>query len=496
MEANVNNHPYNLEAEQTLLGCILIDGDIQLEIITALKQNDFYVEGHRLIFEAMTELVSGQNVVDQVTLMDLMEKKGTLSKIGVAYITGLVRGVPSSSNYKHYLEIVKRDSLLRKLIKASSDILNDAGNSVDAAKSLQFAEQSIFDISDENDTSNLVDLSHSYGGVLETFQKIAEDKDFLRGLMTGYTKVDDMLNGFKGGQFIVLAARPAIGKTTLAMNIVFNIAERHQVPVAVFSLEMSKEELAQRMLCSVARVSISDGVKGKLTAENWEKLNNANKRLNDVRILVDDTAMTTVPQMLSKCRRIKAKYGLGLIVVDHIQLIRSAKSYDGNARHQEVSDISRDLKMLAKELNVPVLALSQLSRGITGRKGGVPMLSDLKESGSIEQDADIVMFIHRPDKMVSTEEELKNSNIKKNVAEIRVEKNRSGSTGVAELLFKPECTKFINPPKGYFTDENAPRETFRKNEILSQEEDYSGEEDFGEINYDENDIPPEEQIEF
>ena len=199
---------------------------------------------------------------------------------------------------------------------------------------------------------------------------------------------------------------------------------------------MSKEELAQRMLCSVASVSISDGVKGKLTAENWEKLNNANKRLNDVRILVDDTAMTTVPQMLSKCRRIKAKYGLGLIVVDHIQLIRSAKSYDGNARHQEVSDISRDLKMLAKELNVPVLALSQLSRGITGRKGGVPMLSDLKESGSIEQDADVVMFLHRKRTPDENQETIP--------TELIVAKQRNGPTGVVKITFVPHFTKYEN----------------------------------------------------
>ncbi len=490
MAEKTNNNPYNLEAEQTLLGCVLIDPEIQLEIVTTLKINDFYVEGHRLIFSAMTDLISEQRVIDQVTLMDVMEKRGTLSKIGISYITGLIVGVPSSSNYKQYLEIVKRDSLLRKLIKASTDIYENASISESGEKSLQFAEQSIFDISDENDTSSLKNLALSYGGVLETFQKIAEDKDYLRGLMTGYTKLDDLLNGFKPGQLIILAARPAIGKTTFAMNIVSNIAIRHNTTCAVFSLEMADSELGQRMLCSVASVSMSDAMKAKLTPEAWEKLNNAQKKLNGLNIFVDDTAMTTVPQMLSKCRRLKSRYGLGLIVVDHIQLVRSAKSYDGNARHQEVSDISRDLKMLAKELGVPVLALSQLSRGITGRKGGVPMLSDLKESGSIEQDADVVMFIHRPDKM-ATPEELKQGNIKENVAEIRVEKNRSGSTGICELLFKPECTKFINPPAEYHNDSTAPYQAVRKNEIYQEEE--PEEETFDEyVPITDDDIPPED----
>jgi len=489
MAEKTNNNPYNLEAEQTLLGCVLIDPEIQLEIVTTLKVNDFYVEGHRLIFSAMSDLVADQRVIDQVTLMDVMEKRGTLSKIGISYITGLIRAVPSSSNFKHYLEIVKRDSLLRKLIKASTDIYENASKSEDGAKSLQFAEQSVFEISDENDSTSLVNLSLSYGGVLETFQKIAEDKDYLRGLMTGYTKLDDLLNGFKPGQLIILAARPAIGKTTFAMNIVSNIANKHNTTCAVFSLEMANSELAQRMLCSMASVSMSSAVKGKLTSEDWEKLNNANKKLNGLNIFVDDTAMTTVPQMLSKCRRLKSRYGLGLVVVDHIQLVRSAKNYDGNARHQEVSDISRDLKMLAKELGVPVLALSQLSRGVTGRKGGVPMLSDLKESGSIEQDADVVMFIHRPDKM-ATQEELKQGNIRENVAEIRVDKNRSGSTGIAELLFKPECTKFINPPADYHNDETAPREVVRKNQVIMDEEEEYEYEEIPPLS--DEDVPPED----
>lgn len=468
MAGKNNNNPYNLEAEQTLLGCILIDSDIQLDVVSVLKPTDFYVEVHRLIFEAMNDIVLSNRPIDQITLVDMMEKRGTISKIGgISYITNLIRGVPSSSNYKFYLDIVKRDGLLRKLIKAGSDILTDASTSEDAKKSLQLAEEGIFNISDENDTSVLENLSLSYGGVLETLEKIAEDRDYLKGLMTGFTKLDNLLNGFKPGNLIILAARPAVGKTTLAMNMVTNIAVRHNATCAVFSLEMSKEELAQRMLFSMGSVSLDKGIKGRLTAEDWDKLNKAQQKLNDLKIFVDDTAMTTVPQMLSKCRRIKSRYGLGLIVVDHIQLVRSAKNYD--SRHNEVSDISRDLKMLAKELGVPVLVLSQLRREVTGRKGGVPMLSDLKESGSIEQDADAVLLIHRPDQY-ATEKEISSGQVKKNVAEIRVEKNRSGATGICQLLFKGESTKFINPPADFHNDETAPAERKRPSEEPEIEE--------------------------
>ena len=464
--AEKNNNPYNLEAEQTLLGCILIDSEIQLDVVTALKPTDFYVEVHRLIFEAMNDIILSNRPIDQITLVDTLEKRGNISRIGgIGYITGLIRGVPSSSNYKYYLDIVKRDGLLRKLIKAGTDILTDAATSEDGAKSLQLAEENIFKISDENDAHSLENLSLSYGGVLETLEKIAEDKDYLKGLMTGYTKLDNLLNGFKPGNLIILAARPAVGKTTLAMNIVTNIAMRHNTTCAVFSLEMSKEELAQRMLFSMASTSLDRGIKGKLEVDDWDKLNKAQQKLNDLKIFVDDTAMTTVPQMLSKCRRIKARHGLGLIVVDHIQLVRSAKNYD--SRHTEVSDISRDLKMLAKEMGVPVLVLSQLRREVTGRKGGVPMLSDLKESGSIEQDADAVLLIHRPDQY-ATEKEITSGQVKKNVAEIRVEKNRSGATGICQLLFKGECTKFINPPADYHNDDTAPAE--RKKPSIVEED--------------------------
>lgn len=450
------NFPYNLEAEQTVLGCILIDADLQLDILLDLKKDDFFVETHKIIFEAMKEIVNDNKPIDNITLVDIMEKRGTLDKIGgISYLTGLITGVPSSSNYKYYLDIVKRDSILRKLIKVGSDILQDAKSSSNGFASLEKAENGVYGISEENDNGTLVNLAPSYSPVLDVFAKIGEDKNYLQGLMTGFVKLDSLTNGFKGGQLIILAARPAVGKTTLAMNMVTNIAEKHNVSCAVFSLEMTKNELAQRMLCSKGSVSMDRALKGRLTDEDWTKLYNAQKKLNDLNIFVDDTAMTSVPKILSKCRRLKARHNLGLVVIDHIQLMKAVKESD--SRQQEVSEISRSLKMLAKELDVPVIALSQLSRGITGRKGGKPMLSDLRESGAIEQDADIVMFIHRPD-LMADEKELLSGKVEKNVAEIIVEKNRSGSTGTAKLLFKGEWTKFINPPPEYLSEKDAPKE--------------------------------------
>lgn len=453
------NFPYNLEAEQTVLGCILIDADLQLDILLDLKKDDFFVETHKIIFEAMKEIVNDNKPIDNITLVDIMEKRGTLDKIGgISYLTGLITGVPSSSNYKYYLDIVKRDSILRKLIKVGSDILQDAKSSSNGFASLEKAENGVYGISEENDNGTLVNLAPSYSPVLDVFAKIGEDKNYLQGLMTGFVKLDSLTNGFKGGQLIILAARPAVGKTTLAMNMVTNIAEKHNVSCAVFSLEMTKNELAQRMLCSKGSVSMDRALKGRLTDEDWTKLYNAQKKLNDLNIFVDDTAMTSVPKILSKCRRLKARHNLGLVVIDHIQLMKAVKESD--SRQQEVSEISRSLKMLAKELDVPVIALSQLSRGITGRKGGKPMLSDLRESGAIEQDADIVMFIHRPD-LMADEKELLSGKVEKNVAEIIVEKNRSGSTGTAKLLFKGEWTKFINPPPEYLSEKDAPKEYIR-----------------------------------
>ncbi len=470
-QSKTNAMPYNLEAEQSVLGSVLIDMELQFEIMSKLKEGDFYLESHKLIFDAMFSIINKNNPIDIVTLSDEMEKKATLEKAGgIDYITDLARITPSAANYEYYLNIVKRDSTLRKLIRSADEIAKEARSSSDFLRSVSFAEKSIYDISEQLDNSTLSNINTAFNGILDKFENIQRDKNFLQGLRTGFTGLDALTNGFHGGNLVILAARPSIGKTTFAMNIVENVAIREGAVCAVFALEMTKEELAQRMLCSVSKVSGQDALKGKLQDEDWQKLWQAQKILNDSKIFVDDTSMTTCPEILSKCRRLKSRLGrLDLIVVDHIQLMNAVKSSD--SRQQEVTEISRGLKMIAKELDVPVLALSQLSRLVTSRKGQKPVLSDLRESGAIEQDADIVMFIHRPD-LAAEEKELEQGKVKKNVAEIILAKNRAGACDSFELIFQGEKSKFINPPPGYAEHiEIAPTKQEREARKVAEEND-------------------------
>lgn len=443
--------PHNLEAEQSVLGCVLMDQELQVELLTDLSEGDFYVEAHKDIFNAMCEIYNQSRPVDLVTLSDMLDGKGRLEHIGgISYLTNLTSVIPSTANYLSYVEIVKRDGILRRLIRSANKILDDSYESSDSEASLSLAEKLVYDISAEHDSSSLTLLSEKFGDVLHKFEEISKDENAFAGLKTGFKMMDEYTNGFRRGNLIILAARPSNGKTTLAMNIVENAAMQSNAVCAVFALEMTKEELAQRMLCSISGVDNNDAIKGRLDDDGWRKLWAARKKLGDARIYVDDTSITTPAEILSKCRRLKSKVGLDLIVVDHIQLMEVAKggAKRSDNRQQEISIISRYLKMIAKELDVPVIALSQLSRLVTGRKGQKPVLSDLRESGAIEQDADIVMFIHRPDK-VAEEEEIAKGKIVKNIAEILIEKNRAGSIGSFELLFKGGNTKFVDLPPDY-----------------------------------------------
>lgn len=456
--------PYSLEAEQSVLGSILIDREVQFEIASKLKTEDFYVEAHKIIFSAMFDVLSDGKPIDIVTLIDVLnktpstkhqakgnvnqelinnaDKKTMLEKIGgIDYLTELSTITPSSANYQYYLEIVKRDSVLRKLIRCSDAISVDAKSSDNGSKSVAYAEKLIYDISEQLDTSSLTSVNENVDQVLNTYQKIQSDKNYLQGLHTGFTAFDDLTNGLHKGNLIILAARPSVGKTTLAMNIVENVAVRHNAVCAVFALEMTKTELTERMLCSIGGVSGQKAKKGKLDSDEWKKLWDAQKILNKTKIFIDDTSMTTIPDILSKCRRLKSIQGgkLDLIVVDHIQLMNTVKS--GDNRQAEITEISRGLKMIAKELEVPVIALSQLNRASeTGKRK--PQLSDLRESGAIEQDADIVMFIHRPDRASTEDNDIKPLN--RAEAEIILAKNRSGACESFKLLFKGEQTKFVN----------------------------------------------------
>ena len=433
-----NGLPHSLEAEQALLGCIILDPKIQTEVAGFLHEEDFFESSHKLIFAAITEIIKENRTVDVITLTDMLEKQGNLKNAGdVSYITGLTDILPSSANYATYLAMVKRDSMLRRLIGGATKIIEECGASQDEKNSLAIAEKTVYDIANDADTSEIYKISSVIPDVMTKLDELSKDSSRFRGIKTGFRGLDYILNGFHGSDLMILAARPGMGKTSLAMNIVENIALSGK-SCAVFSLEMSKEQLVQRMLCAVAGVSMETALKGKMQHSEWLKIAKAKEMLSNTRIFIDESSVITPEEILSKCRRLKRKNGLDFVMIDYIQLMDSKDRKKEENRQQQVSNISRNLKILAKELNVPVLALSQLSRAVESEKRR-PQLSDLRESGAIEQDADIVMFIHRPDLG-----EKKNESAQPNVAEIIIAKHRNGAQGLIKLYFKAECTKFIN----------------------------------------------------
>ena len=434
--------PHNVEAEQSLLGCLLLDRDAQTELLSTLREEDFYSESHRCIFKAIETLSLNNKVIDLVTLIDELEKEGLLESAGgIAYITKLTDFMPSTANYRQYYDIVTRDGLMRRLIKGSSEIITHCISSKSKTDSMAFAEKVIYDVSDSLDTGKLVRIDSVIPEVIMTIDKVSTDKTALRGIRTKYKGLDAITDGLHKSDLIILAARPSVGKTSFAMNIVGNVALQGY-SCAVFSLEMSKEQLVQRLMCSVSGVSLSHASRGEMSKEEWTKFMRANEQLSKSKIYIDDSAVITPQEVLSQCRRLKAKQGLDLVMIDYIQLMSNGINRKDDSRQREITDISRNLKILAKEINVPVIALSQLNRAVENRKGR-PQLSDLRESGAIEQDADIVLFIHRPDKNAD-QKDIDSGKIKKNVAQIIIEKHRNGATGMVELYFDGERTKFLN----------------------------------------------------
>jgi len=432
--------PHNIEAEQSVLGCSLIDDNVVLQIMNTLKVEDFYTEAHKTIFEAMVDIFNANKPIDYVTLTDELDRKGLLEAVGgIDYITTLTNVVPSAANYKHYADIVKRDSVLRKLINASREIIDKAYNNEDD-NILGYAEKSIFDISQEEDFSNLTPMSETLGEVLNKFEEIDKNHGMVRGIPTGFAELDKITNGLQRSDLILLAARPSVGKTSLAMNLVNNAALLGKCKCAVFSLEMPKQQITQRTLCSISGVSMEKALSGKLSQSDWKALWEGNKKLGEAKIFVDDSSMNTPVEVLSKCRRLKREQGgLDLIMIDYLQLMSGAKKSRDANRQQEISEITRNLKIAARELQVPIILLSQLSRDIEKREGHKPVLSDLRESGAIEQDADIVMFIHNPAKYGDLESE-----DGPNVCELIIAKHRNGSLGTIKLKWIPEITTFVD----------------------------------------------------
>lgn len=488
--ANKRTMPYNLEAEQAVLGCILLDHSVAIDIISELKPEDFLVESHKVIFDAITNLYAKDKVIDMVTVADYLQKTAKLESIGgITYLTELTNVIPSSVNYNEYLDIVKRDSIFRKLIEASNGIIEDATTSLDGKASLNRAEKAIFEISQKNDKKSLENLADSIDSVIDMFESLQNNENYSLGLKTGFRRFDYMTNGLHKGNLIILAARPSVGKTTLAMNIVENIAIMEKKTVAVFALEMTRSELGQRMVCSLAMVNMGDALKGQLAENDSDALRrlwNAKKAISEANIYIDESTEVTPQDILSKCRRLKARVGLDLIVVDHIQLMQPVTRNPN--RQQEVTEISRGLKNIAKELDVPVLALSQLSRAVTNRPDGKPVLSDLRESGSIEQDADLVVFIHRPER---DEKSKQSENASPGQTELLIRKNRNGSLGDIPLVFKGEWVKFMS-----IDDSGAkpPAQRSSKNDNENQNEKSYGSEELVAVQDDElkNLQPPEE----
>ncbi len=453
-----NQMPHNLDAEAALLGCILIDGDVQADILEALREDDFYQESHREILRAMKAVFGKRKPIDLVTLTDELDRDGSLSRAGgLQYITDLSQLAPSAANYKQYFDIVRRDSVNRSLIRAARDVIDNSMKSADGEASVAFAEKCIYDISKREESAALTGLSDGtvIQDVLRKFEEIQADPNSLRGVETGFTRLDQVTNGLQKSDLIVLAARPGAGKTSFAMNIVEHACLQKGKTAAVFSLEMPRVQIVQRLLCSYAAVSMEKALAGKLNQKEWKNLMLASDKLQKSKIFIDDSSRITPAQILSKCRRLTATEGrLDLVMIDYIQLMGGEETSRGGElnRTQEIGAITRDLKIMAKELDVPVIALSQLRRIQTKE----PQLSDLRESGAIEQDADIVMFINRSDQNV-TQEDISKGNVVKGAAELNIAKHRNGAQARIRLRFIGEQTKFVDeedvgmepPPQPY-----------------------------------------------
>ena len=429
--------PNNLEAEQAVLCSALIDSLAAENIMAQLEPKDFYSETHRTIFECMKTLYHANRPIDFITVVDALEKKDLLETVGgINYITSLSNAVPSSAYHSHYSGIVKRDSVLRQLIETCTKITSKAYEA-DSTDLLSEAEKALYELGEKGTTSGLENMSGAFNEAMSIFEEINKDGNSKRGVRTGFIALDKKIGGLQKTDLIIIAARPGIGKTSLAMNIVSNAAIEDKAKCAIFSLEMGREQLAQRMLCSVAGVDMSRARTGELTEQDWVKLWKAQKKLADTQIYCDDNSLNKPSQILAKCRKLKRERGLDLVVVDYLQLMTGDTKTDN--RQNEVSDMSRQMKILAKEIDVPVIVLSQLSRSVTQRQDKRPILSDLRESGAIEQDADMVIFIDKKDQ--ADDEAIKSDSY---VAELIIAKFRNGQPGSVNVGWDGNRVSFVN----------------------------------------------------
>jgi replicative DNA helicase len=444
--------PQNIEAEQSVLGSILLDPDAIVPAMEFIEPMDFYRRAHQLIFEAMAELNERNEAIDVVTISNTLETKNQLEDVGGApYLAELATAVPTAANVEYYAKIVEERALLRRLIHTASEIAAQGYETDDVPNLLDDAERRILEVSEKRNRSGFISIADVLKDTINNIDELYQNDEEITGISTGYKMLDQMTAGLHEDELIILAARPGVGKTAFALNVAQNIGTKTDQTVALFSLEMGAEQLVNRMLCAEGTINASNLRTGQLTEEEFTKLFVAMGSLSKANIYIDDTPGIRTPEIRAKCRRLKQEKGnLGLIVIDYLQLIEGSGR---ESRQQEVSEISRQLKKLAKELSVPVIALSQLSRGVEQRQDKRPILSDLRESGSIEQDADIVAFLYRDDYYRSEDGE-DEEQVEDNVVEVILEKNRSGARGTVKLLFIKEYNKFSSLT--YYPEDQIP----------------------------------------
>lgn len=442
--------PQNIEAEKSLLGCLIIDKDAIVKVVDYLEPRDFYKKNHQQIYEAIRDLFERGEEIDLLSVSNRLKEKGILEEVGGnSYLTELANSVPNALHVLNYAKIVQRKRILRDLIEASHEIAQLGYNeSEDIEVILDQAEKRIFSIAQKSLTQRFVSLKEELEEAFERIDRISKHRGTLRGVPTGFTDLDNILSGLQKSDLIILASRPSIGKTSLALNIAANVAINYKMPVGIFSLEMSKDQIVDRLIASCANVDLWRLRTGFLSSDgennDFARIQEAMGILSEAPIFIDDAATSNILQMRAMARRLQAEHGLALLIIDYLQLIEPRNPQATMV--QQMTEVSRALKSLARELNVPVLALSQLSRAVEQRTPPIPRLSDLRESGSIEQDADVVLFIYREDRYYP-------DTIRKNIADIIIAKHRNGPVGKVELYFDAPTASFRNLERKEFEEE-------------------------------------------
>jgi replicative DNA helicase len=428
--------PHNLEAEQSVLGSLMLDKDAVIRVADLLKPDDFYKDANNDVYTVMLELYEHREPLDVLSISNRLEERDKLDRIGgSSYLASLVNAVPSASNVVHYAKVVQKKALLRRLITAANDILEMGYNeSEDVQKVLDEAEQRLFRISQKYIKQDFVPIKAILETAFERIDELHKNGNAFRGVASHYPDLDNMLSGFQKSDLIILGARPSIGKTTFALDLARQIGVYGKIPVGIFSLEMGSDQLVDRMIAAQSGVDLWRLRTGKLQPEDFSKIGDAIGVISEAPIFIDDSGSLNILEMRTMARRLQSEHNLGMIIVDYLQLMEG-RSRGGDNRVQEISEISRGLKQLARELNIPILALSQLSRGIEARQDQIPKLSDLRESGSIEQDADVVMFLSREDRY-------KPDTPNKNIVDVMIAKHRNGPVGKIQLYFQENATTF------------------------------------------------------